>query len=60
MYNREDRQLGPGVARNVAPTFVAIVTRFGRRDAFGEAGKIDAAVAARVLEELNELIRRNR
>jgi len=52
-----DRQLGTGVARNVAPTFVAIVTRFGRRNSCGEVGKIDAAVAASVVQELGELIR---
>ena len=52
MHNREDRQLGTSVARNIAPTFVAIVTRFGRRNSRGEAGKIDAAVAASVLHKL--------
>lgn len=57
MHNREDRQLGTGVARNVAPTFVAIVTRLGRRNSRGEAGKIDAAVAASVLHKLGKLIR---
>jgi len=60
MHNRKHRQLGTCVPRNVAPTFITIVTRFGRRDACGEAGKIDAAVAAGVLQELDEFIRRKR
>jgi len=42
MHDRKDRQLGTGVARNVAPTFVAIVTRFGRRNSCGETRKFAA------------------
>ncbi len=56
MHHREHRQLGTSVARNIAPTFIAIVTWFGRRNSSGKAGKINATVAACVLHKLGKLI----
>lgn len=57
MHNRKDRQLGTGIARDVPPAFVAIVTRFGRRNSCGETQKIDAAVAAGMLQKFGKPIR---
>jgi len=57
MHNRKDREIGTGVARNTEPAPVAIVTRFRRRDSCSEGGKIDAAIAAGVLQKLGEFIR---
>ena len=52
MHNREDRQLGTGVARNVAPTFVAIVTWLGRRNSCAEAARREVCGAGSAISNL--------
>ena len=57
MHDRKDREFGTGIARDAEPASIAIVTRFGRGNSRGEGRKIDAAIAAGVLEELGEFVR---